>query len=270
MPYAMNGGIRIYYEREGHGPPLILLCGLTESLDSWRDFGYVDALRDAYELLLIDPRGHGRSDKPHDPAEYAYEERVADLTAVLDDEGIARAIFWGYSMGGHIGFAGTRYAPERFRAFIIGGNHPYPRDPDQMRQQAERFRSEGVAGFVAAGEQQNGPFPPAMRARMLANDSEALAASSVASGEAPSFADDLAHLRVPMLIYAGDHDQPNRDLAAQAVSSLTQVTFVTLPGLSHRGGIMRSDVVLPHVRAFLADVKSEQNEELGQATREPR
>lgn len=251
MPYATNDGVSIYYEREGSDPPLVLLSGRTDSLDSWRDFGYVDVLRDTYDLILIDPRGHGQSDKPHDPAAYAYQTQVADVTAVLDDVGIERAIFWGYSMGGLIGFACLRYAPMYFRAFIIGGMHPYARDAEQLRQQAERFRAEGMAGWVAAAERLNGPLPPRTRARVLANDPDALAATTIAVGAVPSFADDVAHSRVPLLIYAGDDDRGTRDRAAEAVAGLAGVTFVTLPGLDHGGAVMRSDMIVPHVRAFL-------------------
>jgi pimeloyl-ACP methyl ester carboxylesterase len=92
MPDATNDGVRIHYEREGNGPPLVLQHGFTGSLEGWRDSGYVDALKSAYELILIDARGHGRSDKPHDPAAYTLDKRAADVLAVLDDAGIERAI----------------------------------------------------------------------------------------------------------------------------------------------------------------------------------
>ncbi len=42
MPFAMNDGVRIYYETEGSGPPLVLHIGFTWSLQDWRDDGYVD------------------------------------------------------------------------------------------------------------------------------------------------------------------------------------------------------------------------------------
>src|SRR3954447_26749762 len=74
MPYASNDGVRIYYEREGSGPPLVLHHGFTRSLEGWRDNGYADVLNTEYELILMDARGHGRSDKPHDPAAYAPEQ----------------------------------------------------------------------------------------------------------------------------------------------------------------------------------------------------
>ena len=128
MPYAINDGVRIAYERVGSGPPIVLHHGFSGSRRSWREHGYVEALKGDYALLLLDARGHGTSDKPHAPAAYTDERRAGDVLAVLDDAGIERAIFWGYSMGGHVGYAIARDAPTRFRALIIGGMHPYPRD----------------------------------------------------------------------------------------------------------------------------------------------
>jgi pimeloyl-ACP methyl ester carboxylesterase len=254
MPYATNDGIRIYYERRGSGPPLILQHGFTRSLENWHDNGYVDALEGAYDLILLDARGHGRSDKPHDPAAYVSEKRAGDVAAVLDDAGIERAIYWGYSMGGHIGYACARYIPERFHALILGGAHPYARDPAQARQRAEALRSGGMEQYIAAGEQREGPLPAAMRARVLANDVEALAAAATASGGAPDFSGALANLHIPVLIYAGDRDQPVHDEAARAAQGKTHVTFISLPGLMHVQASRRSDLVLPHVRPFLAEV----------------
>ena len=111
MAYATNDGVRIYYEREGSGPPLLLHHGYTMSIQDWRDDGYVAALKDKYELILMDPRGHGASDKPHDLIAYSFATRVADVVAVLDHAAIERAVFWGYSMGRHVGYAIARYAP---------------------------------------------------------------------------------------------------------------------------------------------------------------
>lgn len=68
MAYADNNGIRIHYQVEGDGPPLVLQHGYSDSLESWYEFGYVDKLKSQCQLILIDARGHGASDKPHDTA----------------------------------------------------------------------------------------------------------------------------------------------------------------------------------------------------------
>ena len=96
MPsYAVNNGVRIHYEIVGSGPPLILQHGFTQSAKDWYRAGYVDALKPHYQLILVDARGHGESDKPHDAAAYTLSSRVNDIVAVMDSVGILRADYWG-------------------------------------------------------------------------------------------------------------------------------------------------------------------------------
>jgi pimeloyl-ACP methyl ester carboxylesterase len=99
MPYVPSHGVRIHYQIVGNGPPLLLQHGFTDSLESWYEFGYVPALRPQYRLILLDARGHGRSEKPHEAPAYELQLFVADILAVLDHLRIAKAHYWGYSMG---------------------------------------------------------------------------------------------------------------------------------------------------------------------------
>jgi pimeloyl-ACP methyl ester carboxylesterase len=69
MAYADNNGVRIHYQVEGNGPPLVLQHGYSDSLESWYDFGYVEQLKSERQVILIDARGHGASDQPHNTAE---------------------------------------------------------------------------------------------------------------------------------------------------------------------------------------------------------
>jgi pimeloyl-ACP methyl ester carboxylesterase len=124
MPIVANQGIRIHYEVEGQGPPLVLQHGFTDSLLGWYERGYVDALKQRYHLILVDARGHHLSDKPHDADAYATEIHVADVLAVLDDLDIRRAHYYGYSMGGWIGFGLAQHAPHRMGSMIFGGASP--------------------------------------------------------------------------------------------------------------------------------------------------
>jgi pimeloyl-ACP methyl ester carboxylesterase len=123
MPYAENNQVRVHYRVEGsNGTPLVLQHGFTESIVDWSDCGYVDVLRARHRLIMIDARGHGGSDKPHYPEAYRLEARVGDVVTVLDILGIAKAHFWGYSMGGWIGFGMAVFAPERVDRLVIGGS----------------------------------------------------------------------------------------------------------------------------------------------------
>ena len=120
MPFAHNNGVRIFYRVVGDGSPLVLHHGLGGTHEEWSRTGYVKALNGKYRLILMDARGHGKSDKPHAPKKHGMEYMVGDVVAVLDDLGIKKAHFWGYSMGGRVALAAGKYAPDRFIAQIIG------------------------------------------------------------------------------------------------------------------------------------------------------
>ena len=98
--------------------------GFTSSLKNWYAYGYVEPLKADPRLILIDARGHGESDKAHDPAQYELELRVNDVVSLLDELGIDKAHFLDYSMGWRIGFGIAIHAPERVNSLIIGGMHP--------------------------------------------------------------------------------------------------------------------------------------------------
>ena len=121
MPYVDNAGVKIHYHVEGDGPPLVMQHGLTNSLETWYAYGFVQELQKDYRLILVDARGHGRSDKPHNPKDYDLKLRVSDILAVIDDLGVEKAHYLGYSMGGRIGFGLVKHALDRFHSLMIGG-----------------------------------------------------------------------------------------------------------------------------------------------------
>ena len=95
MPYVDNNGIRIHYQVDGNRdePPLVLMHGTFQSLEDWYESGWVEGLKNDNQLVLVDHRGMGHSDKPHDPDVYTLELRVADIVAVLDALDIVKARF---------------------------------------------------------------------------------------------------------------------------------------------------------------------------------
>jgi pimeloyl-ACP methyl ester carboxylesterase len=260
MPYANNAGIRIRYEVEGAGPPLVLHHGAGGFLEFLYDIGLVEALRDDYQLILMDARGCGRSDKPHDPEAYSRALRAGDVVVVLDDLGLGRAHFMGYSMGGMIGWALAKYAPTRFHSLIIGGSGPPTigvDEPNPGREQMIQLLRQGIEPWVAAMEEIFGDcWQPQWKDRLLASDVEALIAERSVWGRL-GLDDVLPTLAVPCLIFVGEKD--GSYLAAKKASEIIpSATFVSLPGLDHIGAGCQVDVVVPHIRKFLAQVDQSQ------------
>ncbi|MCH7946154.1 MAG: alpha/beta fold hydrolase [Armatimonadetes bacterium] len=264
MPYVSNDGVRIHYQMEGAGPPLVLHHGVAASLKRWYQCGYVEALRDRYRLILIDARGHGQSDKPHDRASYAQERRVADVLAVLDDINMERVHFFGYSMGARAGFALAKHAPERIHSLVLGGMHPYglvqDRDvfPDTLETNPlllTRFgRGRWAAGPVrrAVGRQVIYPLWRWKQRLVNHNDPDAVLACAATLATEGGFEDALPGMTMPTLIFVGELDGAGRPaLAEQGAREMPNATFVMLPGLDHERGLSDRDAVLPHVIPFL-------------------
>jgi pimeloyl-ACP methyl ester carboxylesterase len=252
MPYANNHSVRIHYQVEGEGPPLVLQHGFTSSLQSWYAYGYVAALRQHYQLILIDARGHGQSDKPYDPQAYALQHKVEDVLAVLDTLQVDNAHYLGYSMGGRIGFGIVKYHPERFLSLVIGGMHPYE-SPSESANARIALLQQGMAAYVADAETQNGPMAPDRKARLLANDSEALIASLRAPRGLAGIEQLLLDMTLPCLLYVGEADSfyPG---AKEGVRAMPNARFVSFPGLNHSQTSQASHLVVPHVTQFLHEV----------------
>lgn len=252
MPLATCNGIHIRYEVDGDGPPLILHTGFIGALEDWYDAGYVAALRHDYRLILLDPRGQGQSDKPHDQAAYTRQERIDDVLAVLDNLGVERAHFWGYSMGGVIGFSLGAHAPDRLLSLILGGASPYAREQAVEDHPLFQGLQRGMAEMVAASEEGDPNFwvSDGERARWLASDSVALGVAFRAHFATPSLADELPTIRIPTLIFCGTNDDPKPK--ARAAREMPNASFVPLEELDHPAAFMRSELVLPHVTEFLA------------------
>lgn len=267
MPFANNNGVKIHYEVESQGPPLVLQHGFGGSLGNWRDLGYARELSKDYRLVLVDARGCGASDKPHDSGAYELRLMVSDLVAILDDLKIQKASYFGYSMGGRIGFRIPIYAPERFNSLVLGGaTYPLSSDEDKNDDILVGIKAgleialQGPPGkvmetYVAYQEQRNGPQPPAMRALQLKNDPRALMAAIKAhtEGASPKPEEVLPNIKLPCLVIVGEAD-PRFPSAKESAHFMPNAKFVSLSGLNHLECFTRIDMMLPHVKKFLAEV----------------
>ena len=244
MPHTDNGDVSIHYEIDGSGPPLVLQHGFTDSLATWYDSGYVDRLKGHFTLVMVDARGHGQSDKPHDVASYAMERRVADIVAVLDAARFSRAHYFGYSMGGWIGFGMAKYAPGCVKKLVIGAADPGPRQREGYPLLKPEVVSQGTAAIIPLWD---APLPPALRDRVLANDIDAIRASRV---DDPGYVDILSSINQPCMLICGDSD-PIYSAVQKAASQILNARLETIPGLNHAETLFRSDLVVPPMLEFL-------------------
>ena len=250
MPYALNNGIRIHYHVEGQGPPVMMIHGWSDSLEDWHTNGYVNALKSSYQMILMDARGHGLSDKPRAPEAYVMDALVSDVVAVLDHLGLEQAAYWGHSMGGRIGFSLATNSPERVSAFILGSIDPTNNSPERFHRRARNL-SHGMERYLAGVESRWGRMETEEhRDRFLANDALALSALTTSLGNSFGMEGVLSGLDKPIMMYAGSDDSFHSG-AQKAAESAPSASFVSLDGLNHDSAFKCSDMVVPHVDNFL-------------------
>ncbi len=249
MPYANNGEINIYYEVEGEGPPLVMHHGFTSSLEGFRESGFVDALKNDYRIILMDARGHGKSDKPHNPELYTSQKLVSDVVTVLDTLGIGTTSYYGYSFGGGIAYEIARYAPERIKAMIAGGAGAQV-PSIEMYEEVIRFLKARMDTIASRRDKGDELSPPEVR--LLENDPEALMVLGKAIVSSSLSLNDLPGMNIPFLLFVGELDNP---LPVKETSErLPDATFILLPGLDHGQAGSRPDLVVPYIKEFLAGV----------------
>jgi len=123
MPTFKSNGFEIHYVVEGSGPSIVLVHGFASSLKgNWRATGVIDALiASGRQVIALDCRGHGESEKPHDPDDYSGTKMPDDVSGLMDYLEISSADLMGYSMGGGIAASLLVRHPNRFRTVILGG-----------------------------------------------------------------------------------------------------------------------------------------------------
>lgn len=230
---------------------MLLAHGFMQRCDDWTDAGYVNRLIRMRPLILLDFRGHGQSDKPHSVADYRMQLLVEDSIAVLDQLEAPSVDFMGYSFGAWVGFGMAKFAPERLRSLVLGGMHPYVRDPKPLQRRIDRFNSARQA--LATGGHHADLIPDQVRAQFAENDIEALIALTTAIRDSEGFEEALDTLQAPGFIYAGEKD-PAHPLAQRCVEGHSNLEFLSLPGLGHMEAWHQADAVLSHVARFLQGV----------------
>ena len=200
--------------------PVVLLHGFaTSSARTWWENGWLDLLTDAgRKAVPIDILGHGKADKPHDPAAYAdLEGYVAERLP----DGPVDAV--GFSLGARLLLGVAIRQPQRFRRIVTLG---------VGRNLFERGGSDVIVEAIRAGGAPENPGA-AYFARLAdhpENDRDAL----IACLQAPMrllTAEELRRVTVPVLVVIGEGDfcGPGEPL----VDALPDARLVVLPRTDH-------------------------------------
>jgi pimeloyl-ACP methyl ester carboxylesterase len=228
--YTTWDGIRIAYQEWGEAndaPTVVLHHGFVVDANvNWVATGVVAALTAAgRHVVAPDARGHGASDKPHDPASYGESLMARDLGVLVDTLGATQIDLVGYSMGAVVSLLFAA-ADERVRRLAVGGIGSGVVECGGVDRRS--MAKGSVDGALLTDDPGSIEDRGAAGFRMLADavraDRLALAAQAAAIHRDGVALDRIA---APTLVYAGDADPlaTRPQVLADAISDSTLRLF---------------------------------------------
>jgi pimeloyl-ACP methyl ester carboxylesterase len=226
-----SNGVRIRYVTAGEGKPVVLIHGWMADASMWgRDSSGnpMPSTKNAagFRLIALDCRGHGQSDKPHDPALYG-PEMAADVVRLLDHLQIEKAHLIGYSSGSYIAGKVASTHPDRVLSIVYGGQAPLvaeaektsdsSAEADERPSEVEIFaqavdEGKDLGSYIIAVTPSHKPKPTEAQASAIARflyggkDVKAFAAAGRSFKNLEVALDDLKKCPAPNLFIHGANE----------------------------------------------------------------
>jgi len=214
MPKVERAGATIHYEASGSGPAIVFTHSFL--CDSSVFAHQVAALQRHWRVINVDLRGHGRSSPALTPV--SFYDFAEDVIAVLDAEGVDRAVWAGLSMGGFTSLRAALTRPERVAALVLmdtdAGTAPWGRRVQYalMRGLARIFGSSVMGsrvlpimfGRTTLAEQPE--LCEAYRQRFVAMDTRSMLTVGSAVDARDDLVPKLGQISCPTLVVVGEED----------------------------------------------------------------
>jgi pimeloyl-ACP methyl ester carboxylesterase len=266
--YIERDGVRVFYEVYGSGEPTILLCPTWTLVHSrvWKM--QIPYLARHHRVVVFDPRGNGKSDRPPNVEAYAESEFARDALDVLDATGTEQAVVVGLSRGTQRALLLAAEHPERVLGVVLVGPwfpasrslgglryrvmfHPWMRSMFTRRPiltrswakvNAVHFRRdfrdfvEWFAGMATSEAHSTKGFDDIVEWG-LETDPDTLAMTVLADAAAPvtrrAQLELARRVRCPVLVISGTKDKVTSHADARALAKATGGKLVAIEGGDH-------------------------------------
>jgi proline iminopeptidase len=263
--YIEGAGARIYFKTLGRGVPLLLLHG-GPGADHSDFLPALEPLARHCQLVLIDERGSGRSERLKDPKGYTLGRMVKDIECVRQHLKLAQLVVLGHSFGGILAQAYAVRHPKRLLGLVLAGTGSSARCIDRdfrnlrerlparlrarlaRQERAGIFQADGAykKDYAAASAQALAPYmyakaPPPRYQQAPDLGMEVLREMWVRRSDfhidgnlkAFDFTRSLARVKAPSLVVIGDRDLVTTATADLSRASLPRATLVVMAECAH-------------------------------------
>jgi pimeloyl-ACP methyl ester carboxylesterase/UDP:flavonoid glycosyltransferase YjiC (YdhE family) len=281
--YAVNDGVRIYYEVHGSGPRTVVLLPTWQIVDSGVWKMQVPYLSRHARVVTYDARGNGRSDRPQEPEAYAGPVVADDLRAVLDATETDRAVLVAYCDGSKPAVLVARDDPHRVSGMValapdlLGVETPSERrghsfdrsvpedaEPVGWETESRAYWKRNWQGYVewfmenVASE----PHSTKLYDDLVGWGLQTDASTMLATMDAPEPFDTLPlaeqavrDLRCPMLVIVGDQDKIVAPACSRRWAEITGADMLVIEDGGHAPAARHPVVVNEAVLRFLDRVE---------------
>ena len=263
--YIEGAGARIYFKTLGRGVPLLVLHG-GPGADHSDFLPALQPLARGCQLVLIDERGSGRSERLKDPKGYTLTSMVQDIECVRRHLKLAQLVVLGHSFGGILAQAYAIRHPKRILGLVLAGTGSSARCIDRdfrnlrkrlparlrarltRQEKAGIFQADGsyTKDYAAASAEALAPHmyakPPPPRYRQPVEiGMEVLREMWVRRSDFRidgnlkgfDFTESLSRVKAPSLVVIGDRDLVSTATADISRASLPRATLVVMAECAH-------------------------------------
>jgi pimeloyl-ACP methyl ester carboxylesterase len=237
-----SNGVRIRYLEQGTGEPVVLVHGYSGSIEmNWVAPKVFEELAKTFRVIALDCRGHGKSGKPHDPAQYG-QEMAMDVVRLLDHLNIQKAHVVGYSMGAVITAKLLTLKPKRILTATFGGQGAMLDPAETEIRLYEQLGADVEKGsmriLVALISSKNQPLPSEEMMKQAEahfrsrQDLAALAAVARSIPDLKITGAQVATIKVPAIAIIGS-DDPLIDGVNKLKKAMPALKVIPVDGASH-------------------------------------
>ena len=263
--YIEGAGARIYFKTLGRGVPLLVLHG-GPGADHSDFLPALQPLARGCQLVFIDERGSGRSERLKDPKEYTLTRMVKDIECVRQHLKLARLVVLGHSFGGILAQAYAVRHPKRILGLVLAGTGSTARCIDRdfrnlrrrlparlrarliRQEKAGIFQVDGTykRDYAAASARALAPHlyakaPPPRYRQPFEISMEVLREMWVRRSDFRidgnlkgfDFTQSLARVKAPSLVVIGDRDLVSTATADISRACLPRATLVVMAECAH-------------------------------------
>lgn len=240
--YADADGLKVYYEVQGTGEPLVLLHGSFMTIDAtWATLR--PALSKSRQVVAIELQGHGHTADRDRPMSYG---RMADdVAAVLRHLGIGRAGVLGYSMGGTVATGvALRHPPLVKKVIVVSAVFDNSGWEPAVFAQFKALPKDFAPKPLTDAYEKVAPDPkrwPVLieKVKTMVTEFEGWKRK------------DLREMKTPLLIVMGDRDGFRAEHALEIERLVPNGQLALIPGGDHFFLWSRADLLLPMIASFL-------------------